>query len=189
MTTRAVRIVAASLFGLTAGTSLAFAETKRPWVDPPADLTAPAASREKPHVDEPAPAALKAAPVAAKAAPEAEVVKPKRDADVAKANSETKPEPVKVEAPVETGQVAEREKAEAPKARASKPARAKVVTKRAPKSQPRVAQRRNAPEGRQDGLVVMQMQTLQFPDGRTMTVLTRPGEAPNPWAGARDAWR
>ena len=31
-------------------------------------------------------------------------------------------------------------------------------------------------------------QTL-LPDGRTMTVLTRPGEAPNPWAGARDAWR
>jgi hypothetical protein len=85
--------------------------------------------------------------------------------------------------------VAEREEAESAKARTLKPAPAKVATKRAPKPQPRLAQRRNAPEGRQDGLVVMQMQTLQFPDGRTMTVLTRPGEAPNPWAGARDAWR
>jgi hypothetical protein len=175
MTTRAVRIVAASLFGLTAGTSLALAQATRPWVDPPADLTAPAASPEKPRVEEPAPVAAKAAP----------------DAEVGKAKSETKPEAAKVEseAPAATGQVAESKEADARKAPASKPARAKVATKRAPKPQPRVAQRRNAPEGRQDGLVVMQMQTLQFPDGRTMTVLTRPGEAPSPWAGARDAWR
>ena len=124
-------------------------------------------------------------PVAAKPA-EPEVAKEKA--------SETK-SPVKAEADAPKPK-AEREVAETrpvPRAKTKQKATASVatrtkVTARAP-ARSRVAQRRAVPGQRPDGLVVMRMQTLQFPDGRTVQVLSRPGQAPDPWGASRDAWR
>ena len=159
---RVVPLLAASIL---AGTSLSLAQGSRPWVDPPANLSAPT---EKPRNDE----SSKPAPVASP--PKAEV----------------KAEPAKAEAPSEKTEPKQAVKeAPAPKRKhaVAKPARPKVAARAQARS--RVAQQRIAPGQRADGLEVMQMQTLQFPDGRTVTVLTRPGEAPNPAAAFRDGWR
>src|SRR5688500_6395207 len=92
MTARAMLIFAASIFALAAGTSLAIAQSKRPWVDPPADLST-ASPVEKPRVEEPA----KPVPVAAKPGAEAAVTRakpePKGEPEVVRAKPEPKPEP------------------------------------------------------------------------------------------------
>jgi hypothetical protein len=102
-----------------------------------------------------------------------------------------KPEPVKVEAPkpVPVREAAQTNQRPRPKKVVSAPAPRPAKVAARPQPSPRVAQRRNGPAQRPDGLVVMRMQTLQFPDGRTMMVLTRPGEDATPWAGARDGSR
>ena len=184
MTIRAVGLIAASLAAVAAGASPALAQTNRPWVDPPADLAAPA---QKPGGAEPRPASVAAKP------DETEVAKEKPAAATAEPVKveAAKAEPVKVEAPKPEPVREASETKPTPRVKkvvvAPAPRPAKVTAR--PQPSRKVAQRRSAPAQRPDGLVVMRMQTLQLPDGRTMTVLTRPGEDSNPWPGAREGLR
>jgi outer membrane biosynthesis protein TonB len=189
MTIRAAGPIAASLAAVAAAASPAFAQTNRPWVDPPKELAAPA---QKPAGADPRPAPVAATPADSdlgKEKPAAAKTEPPK-ADPVKVEA-AKPEPVKVEAPkpVPVREAAQTNQRPRPKKVVSAPAPRPAKVAARPQPSPRVAQRRNGPAQRPDGLVVMRMQTLQFPDGRTMMVLTRPGEDATPWAGARDGSR
>jgi hypothetical protein len=148
MTIRAAGPIAASLAAVAAAASPAFAQTNRPWVDPPKELAAPA---QKPAGADPRPAPVAATPADSdlgKEKPAAAKTEPPK-ADPVKVEA-AKPEPVKVEAPkpVPVREAAQTNQRPRPKKVVSAPAPRPAKVAARPQPSPRVAQRRNVPAQR-----------------------------------------
>ncbi len=174
----------ASLMALLASASTGLAQTGRPWVDPPAE-SAPSPHASAPPASQPAPRAQpdqpKLAPSDQPASSAAEDATLEQK-ETRKSTASTQAAPPRAAAtrksvarggPSKPGRVAER--------KPRSPTREATVARREPQRMmansqgPRGVSYRNAQEGIAAGLELMRMRTIEFPDGRRITILTKPG--------------
>lgn len=147
---------AAAALGFAVGATAAQAQANRPWVDPPASAASPA---EK--VEPPQPAA------SAPAAGEAAAKKPAETSPAPKAATASRPAMKRLAAKPRSPETAQKRVVDK---------RQVEVTRTGAIRPPTAAARRERiiREGRAEGLELMTLRTIEFPDGRRVQVLTRP---------------
>ena len=188
------RLLTATLLGTLANPLAAYAQTGRPWVDPPPEAAG----------------AAPAAPASPQASPSAHPAQPThRDSSSAVQTATEKERRETQPASGEAGRSVAADEQTEPKTTVGSKVRNRTqqarTSSRTPKredqtarragagSQMSQAQARNAldrrsrgvrygsiQEGLDAGLEVMRMRTFQLPDGRRITVLTRPDQEPTP---------
>ncbi|MBF9197163.1 hypothetical protein [Microvirga terrestris] len=180
----------ASLIGVLSAAAPVFAQTARPWVDPPSDSGAAAPS--------PAPAAQATQP--ATPTPQASSAsapsEPTKEKAVATTQSPPEASPGKDEAANQTKQKtaverkvrrsaqqansATRSQSRDERATRRREPSQEVSQARAPRNgierRARVTRYGSAQEGVNAGLEVMRLRTIQLPDGRRIEILTRPNQ-------------
>jgi hypothetical protein len=168
-------------FGLLATVAPGHAQSPRPWVDPPPEVgappstpsSAPVASETKPTTSQPAlqPAATSAAAKPNEAAKEQ-----------AKQRTEEAPSSVKeTQASKSLPRKALTERKDRRQTRSATSARSErskqtVQRREVADQKPRGTRAERIREGVNAGLEVMTLRTIEFPDGRRVQILTRPGQ-------------
>jgi hypothetical protein len=168
---------ASSLLGLLAIGSTALAQTDRPWVDPPGEGgAAPQTSAPSPSQSAMPPAAP--APSTPSPAAESTASKPVKAAPVDA--REPPRESKRAETPIRKKATSVARTRSTPKVVRERPDRQTPRRAIAARSKPRVVTADRVGAGRQRlvgrPLEVMTLRTIEFPDGRRMNVLVRPGE-------------
>ncbi|MBB4038999.1 type IV secretory pathway VirB10-like protein [Microvirga flocculans] len=187
------RLLTATLLGALANPLAAYAQTGRPWVDPPPESTGPALGAPAPAPPQPSSSAQPTHRI------------PSSDVQAATDKERREPQPASDEA----GRSVAADEQARPKTTAGSKVRSQAqqarTSSRAPRREDQAARRagagsqisqaqpRNAfdrrtrgvrygsiQEGLDAGLEVMRMRTFQLPDGRRITVLTRPDQDPTP---------
>jgi len=182
-------LVTVSLAGLLSTSIVAHAQSGRPWIDPPAD--AGTAAPRPAHTPAPAHVAAPAKPAetvsmpqqAAKPAPRSDTVNAdaelQRPPEVTTHNAameeQAKPKP-SVERKVRTSQQANSSTKSKRNAQLNRRREARTQITQAEPRRARIARYGSIQEGLDAGLQVMRMRTIQLPDGRRITVLTRPDQ-------------
>lgn len=173
-------LAATSLLSLLAVGSTALAQTERLWIDPPADLGAPASSPRPDKANPPAPPdTLRSNPSemppqqiedAAAKPPEAGPREPEQGAA---ANTESSVE--KSGATSESVTISRKTRQQAASAsRRKKQATIRATTRHAQTRRVNGQRFRTVQDAVNSGLVVMNLRTIELPDGRRVTVLVRP---------------
>jgi len=189
-------LVTVSLAGFLVIPVVAHAQSGRPWVDPPAESDA-TPLRPAPTAT-PAPVALPAKPAETVTSPAQQASKPALQSDTVNADAELQRPSDASQQNAATGDQVKPKPSIERKTRASQQAsssarsqkrNAQVERRREARTRMSQAEARNAFERRarftrygsvQDGLdaglQVMRLRTIQLPDGRRITVLTRPDQ-------------
>ncbi len=189
-------LVTVSLAGFLVIPVVAHAQSGRPWVDPPAESDA-TPLRPTPTAT-PAPVALPAKPAETVTSPAQQASKPALQSDTVNADAELQHPSDASQQNAATGDQVKPKPSIERKTRASQQAsssarsqkrNAQVERRREARTRMSQAEARNAFERRarftrygsvQDGLdaglQVMRLRTIQLPDGRRITVLTRPDQ-------------
>lgn len=189
-------LVTVSLAGFLVTPVVAHAQSGRPWVDPPAESDA-TPLRPTPTAT-PAPVALPAKPAETVTSPAQQASKPALQSDTVNADAELQRPSDASQQNAATGDQVKPKPSIERKTRASQQAsssarsqkrNAQVERRREARTRMSQAEARNAFERRarftrygsvQDGLdaglQVMRLRTIQLPDGRRITVLTRPDQ-------------
>ena len=189
-------LVTVSLAGFLVIPVVAHAQSGRPWVDPPAESDA-TPLRPAPTAT-PAPVALPAKPAETVTSPAQQASKPALQSDTVNADAELQHPSDASQQNAATGDQVKPKPSIERKTRASQQAsssarsqkrNAQVERRREARTRMSQAEARNAFERRarftrygsvQDGLdaglQVMRLRTIQLPDGRRITVLTRPDQ-------------
>ena len=188
-------LVTVSLASFLASPIVAHAQSGRPWVDPPAEANA-ASSRPAPAAT-PVPVASPAKPAEPVSSPPQHASKPAIPSGTVDADAELQQPPDASQKTAAEDQVKPKPSIER-KTRASQQAsssirnqkrnaqveRRREARTRMSQAEPRNALERRAritrygsvQEGLDAGLQVMRLRTIQLPDGRRITVLTRPDQ-------------
>lgn len=171
---------AASLLSLLALAPPAIAQAERLWIDPPADLGAPTTSPRPDKTSPPAPPDTQRSspdemppPQIEDAAAKPPEAAPRGPEEAAAANAEPSVEksgakPESVTLPRKTRQQA------APAAQRKKQVTVRATTRHAQTGRVNGQKFRTVQDAVNSGLVVMNLRTIELPDGRRVTVLVRP---------------
>ncbi|RDI62656.1 hypothetical protein DES45_101927 [Microvirga subterranea] len=180
---------AASLLTVLTGATVAWAQTGRPWVDPPADVGATAKTAPQPSAPSPTPPdhasqpERKTPPTGAPEPRTESASAPQSTPATNQSAATERPSPRKTVDSSKTRRTSARSAvADRSDASVKRKAVASSRTKTAPASRIREAERfdrdgaRSARlrDGVNSGLEVMSLRTIEFPDGRRMDVLVRP---------------
>ncbi len=182
-------LAAASLSSLAVGSSASLAQTRRPWVDPPAagaqaqpSVSRPGEAPSAPRAPDPEPLASSESTPSSETAEKADAPSGRSDGAEASAVAESRKPAVEEKrdkAAVERQKKrSSRRNAVAAKTQREKVSRERKVSRkekrRAAERRTRVTRSERIQDGLESGLRLMTLRTIQLPDGRRIQVLVRP---------------